>query len=172
MTAPSRYRCSCIRRASAAAEVSKTPDGDDVAEAKRKQWREFEKEVTVLHRYGTSGLRRLGPDPLVRLIKGYHRLAGDLARARAIGRNSALVHHLNAIAIRAHNILYGHIKVAKPGSDVYWGYRFPIAVRRHLPAMAVSAMVSSSPREKIPFTPFPRWPGPWLHRESSATTFR
>jgi uncharacterized membrane protein SpoIIM required for sporulation len=133
------------KRASATAEASKTPEGDDVAEAKRKQWREFEKEVAALHRDGTGGLRRLGPDPLVRLIEGYHRLAGDLARARAIGRNSALVRHLNAIAIRAHNILYGHIKLAKPGADVYWGYRFPIAVRRHLPAVAVSAMLLFGP---------------------------
>jgi uncharacterized membrane protein SpoIIM required for sporulation len=76
---------------------------------------------------------------MVGLIAGYHRLAGDLARARAIGRHSALVRHLNDIAIRAHNILYSHIKLAKPGSEVYWGYRFPIAVRRHLPAMTVSA---------------------------------
>ena len=132
---------SISRRANAASEVLAAAEGDDAADAKRKQWREFEKEISTLHKYGKSGLRRLRPDHLVELIGGYHRLAGDLARARAIGRDSALVRRLNDIAIRAHNILYGHIKTAKPGSEVYWGYRFPIAVRRHLPAMVMSGIL-------------------------------
>lgn len=136
---------SISQRASAATETLKPTAGDDAADAKRRQWREFEKEISNLHRYGKDGLRRLGADPMVQLIEGYHRLAGDLARARAIGRNSALVRHLNDIAIRAHNILYSHIKTAKPGSEVYWGYRFPIAVRRHIPAMLVSAVLTFLP---------------------------
>ena len=141
---PDRYAvCEQILRsisqqANAAAEKAHLAN-EAAADAKRKQWRDFEKEISRLHRYGTDGLRRLTSDQMVALIAGYHRLAGDLARARAIGRHSVLVRHLNDIAIRAHNILYSHIKLAKPGSDVYWGYRFPIAVRRHLPAMAVSA---------------------------------
>lgn len=130
---------SISQRAGATTDPSPTRTGDDAADAKRKQWREFEKEISDLHRYGKDGLRRLRADHLVAMVEGYHRLAGDLARARAIGRNSALVRHLNDIAIRAHNILYGHIKTAKPGSEVYWGYRFPIAVRRHIVAMVVSA---------------------------------
>ena len=92
------------QRASVASEGSKTSTGDDAADAKRKQWREFEKEISDLHEYGKAGLRRLRPDHMLQLIEGYHRLAGDLARARAIGRDSALVRHLNDIAIRAHNI--------------------------------------------------------------------
>ena len=129
------------QRASVASEGSKTNTGDDAADAKRKQWREFEKEISDLHKYGKAGLRRLRPDHMLQLIEGYHRLAGDLARARAIGRDSALVRHLNDIAIRAHNIFYSHIKTPKPGSEVYWGYRFPIAVRRHFSTMAVSAIL-------------------------------
>jgi uncharacterized membrane protein SpoIIM required for sporulation/uncharacterized RDD family membrane protein YckC len=127
------------KRASAASENLAASEQEDAAEAKRKQWRDFERDIADLHRFGKEGLRRLGPEQMLRLIEGYHRLAGDLARARAIGRNSALVRHLNDIAIRAHNIFYGNIKLAKAGSEVYWGYRFPIAVRRHWAAMTVSA---------------------------------
>ena len=132
---------SISQRAGTAPEPAGAGTADDAADAKRKQWREFEREISDLHRYGKEGLRRLRPDHMVQLIEGYHRLAGDLARARAIGRNSALVRHLNDIAIRAHNIFYSHIKTAKSGSEVYWGYRFPIAVRRNLPAIAVSAIL-------------------------------
>jgi uncharacterized membrane protein SpoIIM required for sporulation/uncharacterized RDD family membrane protein YckC len=132
---------SISKQAAAASSAAGLTNGDNAADAKRRQWREFEKEVSDLLRYGKDGLRRLRPDNMVQLLEGYHRLAGDLARARAIGRNSSLVRYLNDIAIRAHNILYGHIQLAKPGSEVYWGYRFPIAVRRHLPAMIVSAFL-------------------------------
>jgi len=144
---PDRYQVceqilrSISKRADAASEKAGLTSSENAADAKRKQWREFEKEVSDLHLYGKQGLRRLRPDHLVQVLEGYHRLAGDLARARAISRNSALVRYLNDIAIRAHNILYGHIKLAKPGSEVYWGYRFPIAVRRHLAAIAVSAVL-------------------------------
>jgi uncharacterized membrane protein SpoIIM required for sporulation/uncharacterized RDD family membrane protein YckC len=134
---------SISQQANAASEVS--TGGDDAAETKRKQWREFDKEISDLHRYGKNGLRRLRPDQMVQLIEGYHRLAGDLARARAIGRQSGLVRHLNDIAIRAHNIFYSHIKVPKSGSEVYWGYRFPIAVRRHIAAVIVSAVLTFFP---------------------------
>jgi uncharacterized membrane protein SpoIIM required for sporulation/uncharacterized RDD family membrane protein YckC len=132
---------SISKQAAAASSAAGLAGGDNAADAKRRQWREFEKEVSDLLRYGKDGLRRMRPDHMVQLLEGYHRLAGDLARARAIGRNSALVRYLNDIAIRAHNILYGHIQLAKPGSEVYWGYRFPLAVRRHLPAMIVSAFL-------------------------------
>jgi uncharacterized membrane protein SpoIIM required for sporulation len=136
---------SISQKAGAASEPAGARGGDDAADAKRKQWREFEREISDLHRYGKEGLRRLRPDHMVQLIEGYHRLAGDLARARAIGRKSALVRHLNDIAIRANNIFYSHIKTAKSGSEVYWGYRFPIAVRRNLSTIAVSAVLMFLP---------------------------
>jgi uncharacterized membrane protein SpoIIM required for sporulation len=132
---------SISQRAGAASAASVAAEEDDAADVKRRQWQAFEGKVSELRRYGKAGLRRLNPDQLVELIGGYHRLSGDLARARAIGRNSALVRHLNDIAIRAHNILYGHIKTARSGSEVYWGYRFPIAVRRHLGAIIVSGIL-------------------------------
>jgi uncharacterized membrane protein SpoIIM required for sporulation/uncharacterized RDD family membrane protein YckC len=115
--------------------------GDSAGETKRRQWREFGKEIGSIHSAGKAGLRRLSPNHLVQIISDYHRLAGDLARARAIGRHSGLVRHLNQVAIRAHNILYGHIRLPKPGSEVYWGYRFPQAVRRHLVAVWLSALL-------------------------------
>jgi uncharacterized membrane protein SpoIIM required for sporulation/uncharacterized RDD family membrane protein YckC len=173
---------SISQRAGTAPEPAGAGTADDAADAKRKQWREFEREISDLHRYGKEGLRRLRPDHMVQLIEGYHRLAGDLARARAIGRNSALVRHLNDIAIRAHNIFYSHIKTAKSGSEVYWGYRFPIAVRRNLIPIMVSAILLFLPAfisfTAVQFRPdvgFDLIPDGWLEfepaRQESLHTF-
>jgi uncharacterized membrane protein SpoIIM required for sporulation/uncharacterized RDD family membrane protein YckC len=170
------------QKAGTASDTGPTKTGDDAADTKRKQWRDFEREISNLHRHGKDGLRHLRPDHMVSLIESYHRLAGDLARARAIGRDSALVRHLNDIAIRAHNIFYGHIKTAKSGTEVYWGYRFPIAVRRHFAAIAVSGILMFTPAiisfVAVQFRPdvgFDLVPDAWLEfepaRQESLHTF-
>src|SRR4029450_7157797 len=79
---PDRYQVceqilrSISKRADAASEKAGLTRSGSAADAKRKQWREFEKEVSDLHHYGKQGLRRLRPDHMVQVLEGYHRLAG------------------------------------------------------------------------------------------------
>jgi hypothetical protein len=103
----------------------------DDADAKREQWISFDREIAGIAKGGARGLRLLRPNHLVRIIGSYRQLAGDVARARSLGRNSALVRRLNNIAIRAHNVLYGHLRPRSRAAGPSWICRFPIAVRAH-----------------------------------------
>jgi uncharacterized membrane protein SpoIIM required for sporulation len=78
-------------------------------------------------------------------MEDYRNLACDLARARSMGRNSAVVRHLNGIAVRAHGLLYGRMLDLRPQEKVAWVKRFPLAVRRHLMAVTISALFLFAP---------------------------
>lgn len=117
----------------------------DAAEAKRAQWIAFDREIADIAKAGARGLRILRPDHLVQIIERYRKLAGDVARARSLGRDSMLVRRLNNIAIRAHNLLYGRIRSRNRAGGPSWMVRFPIAVRAHSLAVAFSALLMFGP---------------------------
>ena len=117
----------------------------DAAETKREQWIAFDREIAGIAKAGARGLRILRPDHLVRIIESYRRLAGDVARARSMGRDSVLVRRLNNVAIRAHNVLYGRIRPRSRAGGPSWMVRFPIAVRAHMLAVMFSALMMFGP---------------------------
>jgi uncharacterized membrane protein SpoIIM required for sporulation/uncharacterized RDD family membrane protein YckC len=118
---------------------------EDAADAKRRQWREFNHRIDRFERAGERSLWRLAPHELTGLMEDYRNLACDLARARSMGRSSAVVRHLNGIAVRAHGLLYGRMLDLGPQEKVAWVKRFPLAVRRHLMAVAISALFLFAP---------------------------
>lgn len=118
---------------------------EDAADAKRRQWREFNHRIDRFERAGKRSLWRLAPHELTGLMEDYRNLACDLARARSMGRNSAVVRHLNGIAVRAHGLLYGRILDLEPQEKVLLVKRFPLAVRRHLMAVGISALFLFAP---------------------------
>src|SRR5881296_2066143 len=91
-----------MSRADATPQASSGASADDAADAKRRQWQKFNGKMTDFAKAGRRGLRRLGPDDLSEVMEEYRRLACDLARARSMGQSSAVVRHLNNIAVRAH----------------------------------------------------------------------
>jgi uncharacterized membrane protein SpoIIM required for sporulation/uncharacterized RDD family membrane protein YckC len=127
------------------ATTSTHATADDTADSKRAEWSAFDNEIAGIAKSGARGLRLLRPDHLVRIIGSYRQLAGDVARARSLGRNSILVRRLNNIAIRAHNVLYGHIRARSRSGGPSWLVRFPIAVRAHSIAVLLSAAVMFTP---------------------------
>jgi uncharacterized membrane protein SpoIIM required for sporulation/uncharacterized RDD family membrane protein YckC len=118
---------------------------EDAADAKRRQWREFNHRIDRFERAGKRSLWRLAPHDLTGLMEDYRNLACDLARARSMGRNSAVVRHLNGIAVRAHGLLYGRMLDLGPQEKVAWVKRFPLAVRRHLMAVVISSVFLFAP---------------------------
>jgi uncharacterized membrane protein SpoIIM required for sporulation/uncharacterized RDD family membrane protein YckC len=118
---------------------------EDAADAKRRQWREFNHRIDRFERAGKRSLWRLAPHELTGLMEDYRNLACDLARARSMGRNSAVVRHLNGIAVRAHGLLYGRMLDLAPQEKVALVKRFPLAVRRHLMAVGISAVFLFAP---------------------------
>jgi uncharacterized membrane protein SpoIIM required for sporulation/uncharacterized RDD family membrane protein YckC len=128
-----------------AAKAINARETTDSADAKREQWASFDREIAGIAKGGARGLRLLRPNHLVRIIASYRQLAGDVARARSLGRNSTLVRRLNNIAIRAHNVLYGHMRARSRAAGPPWLFRFPIAVRAHATAVAFSALILFGP---------------------------
>jgi uncharacterized membrane protein SpoIIM required for sporulation len=141
-----RVLAEIMDRANKAPEkLAETAIREDIADTKRRQWREFDQRIRSLNYAGNGGLRRLRPEELTGVLEEYRRLVCDLARARSMGRESAVVRHLNNIAIRAQNLLYGHVRRGDRTPGVSWVSRFPVAVRSHLSAVAVSAALLFGP---------------------------
>ena len=141
-----RVLTAIMDRANAAPErLLEATTREDAADAKRRQWREFSHKIAAFEKAGRRGLRRLNPEELTELMDDYRRLVCDLARSRSMGQDSAVVRHLNDIAVRAHNVLYGHVRHTDHMSGVPWVSRFPIAVRDHAAAVAVSACLLFGP---------------------------
>lgn len=118
---------------------------EDDADAKRRRWREFNQKISRFERARGGDLRRLNPDQLTEIMDGYRTLACDLARARSMGKNSAVVRHLNGIAVRAHSVLYRRILTTDRRRGPAWVSRFPMAVRSHLAAVGLSALLLFGP---------------------------
>jgi len=118
---------------------------EDAADGKRRQWRQFNQLIERFERTGKRSLWRLSPYELTRIIEDYRTLGCDLARARSMGRNSAVVRHLNSIAVRAHGILYARTIDITPRQRAAWLKSFPIAVRSHLAAVGFSALLLFGP---------------------------
>jgi uncharacterized membrane protein SpoIIM required for sporulation/uncharacterized RDD family membrane protein YckC len=114
---------------------------EDVAGAKRRQWREFSHRIERFEKSGRRSLWRLAPDELTGMMENYRTLACDLARARSMGRNAAVVRHLNGIAVRAHSVLYRRLLNPNSAERRPWAQRFPIAVRSHLTAVGLSGLM-------------------------------
>jgi uncharacterized membrane protein SpoIIM required for sporulation/uncharacterized RDD family membrane protein YckC len=131
--------------ADSAPQLASDEHGEDAADAKRRQWREFNHIVEELGRRREQRLQRLSPDELSGVIEQYRMLGGDLSRARSMGRNSAVVRHLNNLAIRAHGVLYRRILTAGPEAKTRWVTKFPVAVRQHLAAVGFSALLLFGP---------------------------
>jgi uncharacterized membrane protein SpoIIM required for sporulation len=134
-----------LNRANAARPPTGLAANDDSAHIKREQWMAFDREIAGIAKGGARGLRLLRPNHLVQIIANYRQLAGDVARARALGRNSILARRLNGIAIRAHNVLYGHIRARTRSGGPSWAVRFPITVRAHAGAVLFSALLLFGP---------------------------
>ncbi len=133
------------RKGSETAVASVSGEPAKAAEAKRRQWMDFEQRIVTIGSRGKRGLRSLEPAALRSLIHDYHRLGCDLARARSIAPGSTMERRLNQIAARAHHVIYGHIRPAAHGPRVHWATRFPLAVRSHLPAVALSVLLFFGP---------------------------
>src|SRR5262249_44248043 len=118
---------------------------EDSADAKRRQWREFSHKIKRFEKLGKSGLWQIAPDQIISVLEDYRNLSFDLARARSMGRSSAMVRHLNGIAVRAHSVLYRRILDWDRPSGISWVKRFPMAVRSHLPAVGFSALLLFGP---------------------------
>src|SRR5262245_49552315 len=122
-----------------------TPAAEDAADAKRRQWREFNQRIERFEQTRRRGLWRLAPEELTGIMEDYRFLVCDLARARSMGRNSGVVRHLNAIAVRAHSVLYRRLLDTSSSAKGSWVNLFPIAVRRHLSAIGLSALLFFGP---------------------------
>ena len=135
-----------MKSARAAPGVSEELEGTSGADSKRQEWTQFEGVITGLRKARKDGLRRLGPDQLAEVIRGYRSLTCDLGRARTIARNSAMVERLNQIAVQAHNVMYGHIRTRnRRPQGSHWATRFPLAARSHWRAVGLSALLLFGP---------------------------
>ena len=79
------------------------------AEEKHLQWNRFADRVDRLNRQGSRALGKLSSGELANLIDDYQALIADLARARSMGADRAVVAQLNRIAVAGHNLLYGQM---------------------------------------------------------------
>src|SRR5262249_21145456 len=122
-------------------QASVETSSEDAADAKRRKWREFNSRIEKFEGIGKRSLWRLGADDLTRGMEDYRTLAFDLARARAMGREVAGVRHLNGIAVRAHSVLYRRMLSGDVRANAPWAQRFPKAVRSHLAAVGLSALL-------------------------------
>ena len=89
-------------------------------------WRTLEALVDRVQR---SGLRSLAPEELARLPVLYRAALSSLSVARAIALDAALLAYLNALAARAHVVLYGGREPFAPAFRRFWARAFPRAVR-------------------------------------------
>ena len=72
---------------------------EDAADAKRRQWREFNDRIGRFELTGRRSLWRLAPDELTGLMEDYRNLACDLSRARSMGLLLCTSRALGAITI-------------------------------------------------------------------------
>ncbi|HVP61911.1 MAG TPA: stage II sporulation protein M [Myxococcaceae bacterium] len=89
-------------------------------------WRALEGLVDRVQR---SGLRSLSAEELGRLPVLYRAALSSLSVARAIALDAALLAYLNALAARAHVVLYGGREPFAPAFWRFWARTFPAAVR-------------------------------------------
>lgn len=134
-----------MKLADFAPEAAIADVNEDAADAKRRQWRQFNQRIQRFEGAGKRNLWRLRPDELSGLIDEYRTLGCDVARARSMGRSSAVVRHLNNIAVRAHGVLYRKMLDVKPAPKSSWLKAFPIAVRSHLASVGLSALLLFGP---------------------------
>ena len=111
------------------------------AEEKHLQWNRFADRVDRLNRQGSRALGKLSSGELANLIDDYQALIADLARARSMGADRAVVAQLNRIAVAGHNLLYGQMPRQTIGDESRWFLSFARAVRRHSWAVALSALM-------------------------------
>jgi uncharacterized membrane protein SpoIIM required for sporulation len=115
------------------------------AQDKQAQWTRFFSRAQTLLKRGPRALRKLNGSELTTLIDDYQALTADLARARSLGAPRAMVDQLNRSAVAGHNLLYGSIRRPTVFSDLHWFGSFARAVRRHLWAVALSALMFFAP---------------------------
>jgi len=89
-------------------------------------WRTLEALVDRVQR---SGLRSLSADELARLPVLYRAALSSLSVARAIALDAALLAYLNALAERAHVVLYGGREPFAPAFRRFWVRTFPRTAR-------------------------------------------
>jgi uncharacterized membrane protein SpoIIM required for sporulation len=98
---------------------------DDFVAARRHQWNELE---TLLGQ--DRELHRLAPPSISRAASLYRILCADLMWARGAGYGADVVGHLNALAARAHNALYGARPWRLPRAARLLVHEFPRTLRR------------------------------------------
>ncbi len=115
-------------------------------EEKGRHWTGFSQRAAFLLKRGRTALRSLTSRELTALIRDYRRIIADLARARSLGADQATRAELNRMAVAGHNLLYGQVRPpATQSSGLAWWAHFPLAVRRHLGPVGLSALFLFGP---------------------------
>lgn len=107
--------------------------GDD----QRERWA----ELTQLLDAGRGGVDRLTVAQVKRLCRLYRQVTIDLSQARAAGDDPAVVHHLNALAARAHGQVYAAKRVDLRPLLLFVWTGFPRLVRRNWRVVGAAAAV-------------------------------
>lgn len=107
---------------------------DQFVAARQAEWRELDGLLGQ-----QPALHRLPPASISRLAGLYRSLCADLMRARSAGYETELLVHLDSLAARAHNMLYG---ARPPELRALGGFlvrSFPRALREHGRFFAVAS---------------------------------
>jgi uncharacterized membrane protein SpoIIM required for sporulation len=103
---------------------------DELVRSRREAW---ERLRSILERVdGARGLRRIAPAEIRELSELYRSLAADLMGVRRDKLGADLERHLDALANRAHNVLYAGSGVGNRTRPIDLILDFPNAVRRNI----------------------------------------
>jgi len=99
---------------------------DQFVAARKTEWAELDELLGQ-----QPALHRLAPVAISRLGALYRSLCSDLMRARSAGYETELLAHLDGLAARAHNLLYGARPVRLGGLGGFLVRDFPRTLREH-----------------------------------------
>jgi uncharacterized membrane protein SpoIIM required for sporulation len=107
---------------------------DQFVAARKAEWSQLDE---LLGRQ--PALHRLPPAEISRLGALYRSLCSDLMRARSAGYETELLVHLDSLAARAHNLLYGARPVRLAALGEFLASTFPRTLREHARFFAVAS---------------------------------
>jgi uncharacterized membrane protein SpoIIM required for sporulation len=107
---------------------------DQFVAARKAEWAQLDELLGQ-----KPALHQLPPAAISQLGALYRSLCSDLMRARSAGYETELLVHLDGLAARAHNLLYGARPVRLRGLGSFVLYAFPRALREHVRFFAVAS---------------------------------
>lgn len=107
---------------------------DDFVRQRAAAWQELERLLS-----GGAALHTLSADDITRCAALYRAVCSDLMHARAMGFGHDLADHLNALAARGHNALYGPPPFSLQGVADFLNVGFPRALRRNWRPFVISS---------------------------------